>query len=120
MAMRGLASATISFGLVSIPVKLFIPYESSTSVRFNQINKEDGSRIRQQLVSAKTGTIVPYTRTTARARISAPSYERRTGGDCASDDLARLYLPSLMAFVYGYGQSTSRLNPVAPHHCSIG
>jgi DNA end-binding protein Ku len=55
MAMRGLASATISFGLVSIPVKLFTPYESSTAIHFNQINKKDGARVRQQLVSAKTG-----------------------------------------------------------------
>jgi DNA end-binding protein Ku len=55
MAMRALASATISFGLVSIPVKLFTPYESSTSIHFNQINKKDGARVKQQLVSAKTG-----------------------------------------------------------------
>ncbi|MGH8504300.1 MAG: Ku protein [Gammaproteobacteria bacterium] len=55
MAMRSLASATISFGLVSIPVKLFTSYESSTYIHFNQINKKDGARVKQQLVSAKTG-----------------------------------------------------------------
>jgi DNA end-binding protein Ku len=55
MAMRALASATISFGLVSIPVKLFTSYESSTTIHFNQINRKDGARVRQQLVSAKTG-----------------------------------------------------------------
>lgn len=57
--MRALASATISFGLVSIPVKLFTSYESSTYVHFNQINKKDGARVRQQLVSAKSGELVP-------------------------------------------------------------
>jgi DNA end-binding protein Ku len=55
MAMRAQASATISFGLVSIPVKLFTPYETSTQIHFNQINKKDGARVRQQLVSAKSG-----------------------------------------------------------------
>ena len=55
MAARALASATISFGLVSIPVKLFTAYESGRTIRFNQINKADGGRVKQQLVSSKTG-----------------------------------------------------------------
>ncbi len=59
MAMRALASATISFGLVSIPVKLFSSAESGQAVRFNQIHKKDGSRVKQQLISANTGEIVP-------------------------------------------------------------
>lgn len=53
--MRALASATVSFGLVSIPVKLYSSTESSAAIRFNQINKKDGARVKQQLVSAKTG-----------------------------------------------------------------
>lgn len=55
MAARALASATISFGLVSIPVKLFTAYESGRTIRFNQINKADGARVKQQLVSSKSG-----------------------------------------------------------------
>ncbi len=57
--MRALASATISFGLVSIPVKLFSSAESSHTIRFNQIHEKDGSRLKQQLISARTGEIVP-------------------------------------------------------------
>lgn len=57
--MRALSSATISFGLVSIPVKLFSSSESSQDIRFNQIHKKDGSRLKQQMVSAKTGEPVP-------------------------------------------------------------
>ncbi|MCZ6657036.1 MAG: Ku protein, partial [Gammaproteobacteria bacterium] len=53
--MRALASATVSFGLVSIPVKLYSSAESSAAIRFNQINKKDGARVKQQLISAKTG-----------------------------------------------------------------
>jgi len=39
MAMRALSSATISFGLVSIPVKLYSSAETSVAIRFNQIHK---------------------------------------------------------------------------------
>jgi DNA end-binding protein Ku len=59
MSVRALSSATISFGLVSIPVKLYSAAESGHAIRFNQIHKKDGSRIKQQLVSAKTGDVVP-------------------------------------------------------------
>lgn len=55
MAARALASATISFGLVSIPVKLFTAYETGRTIRFNQISKSDGARVKQQLISSKSG-----------------------------------------------------------------
>jgi DNA end-binding protein Ku len=58
MAMRALASATVSFGLVSIPVKLFSSAESASAIRFNQIHEKDGSRLKQQLICAKEGTPV--------------------------------------------------------------
>lgn len=58
MAARALGSATISFGLVSIPVKLYSTAESASAVRFNQINKADGARVKQQLISSKSGEIV--------------------------------------------------------------
>jgi DNA end-binding protein Ku len=59
MAMRALASATVSFGLVSIPVKLFSSAESAAANRFNQIHGKDGSRLKQQLICAKEGIAVP-------------------------------------------------------------
>ena len=57
--MRALSTANISFGLVSIPVKMFSAAESSAAVRFNQIDRRDGSRLKQQMISAKTGEVVP-------------------------------------------------------------
>jgi DNA end-binding protein Ku len=47
MPPRSLGSGTISFGLVSIPVKLY-PAASSQSVSFNLLHAKCGSRIRQQ------------------------------------------------------------------------
>lgn len=59
MAARPLGSATIAFGLVSIPVKLYSAAESAATIRFNQIDRRDGSRVKQQLISSKSGEIVP-------------------------------------------------------------
>jgi DNA end-binding protein Ku len=57
MAARSIASLTLSFGLVSIPVKLFTATETSSAVRFNMLAK-DGSRVKQQYVSDKDGKVV--------------------------------------------------------------
>ncbi len=58
MAARSIASLTLSFGMVSIPVKLYSATESSASVRFNLLAK-DGSRVKQQYVSEKDQAVVP-------------------------------------------------------------
>ena len=57
MAARPMASATISFGLVSIPCKLFTSADNTSAVRFNYLSK-DGSRLRQQYIRASDGEIV--------------------------------------------------------------
>ena len=57
MAARSIASLTLGFGLVSIPVKLYSATESSGTVRFNMLAR-DGSRVKQQYVSAKDGKVV--------------------------------------------------------------
>lgn len=54
MAARPISSATISFGLVSIPVQLYSSSENSKKVRFNYLSP-DGQRVKQQYVDAKTG-----------------------------------------------------------------
>ena len=57
MAARSIASLSLSFGLVSIPVRLFSATESASSVRFNLLAK-DGSRVKQQYISEKDQTVV--------------------------------------------------------------
>ena len=52
MAARSIASLTLSFGLVSIPVRLYSATESASSIKFNLLAK-DGSRLKQQYVSEK-------------------------------------------------------------------
>lgn len=57
MAARSIASLSLSFGLVSIPVKLYSATESSAAIRFNLLTK-DGERVRQQYVSARDEHVV--------------------------------------------------------------
>ena len=49
MAARAIASGTISFGLVSIPIKLYTA-ASSEQVRFNMLHKKCGGRLKQQML----------------------------------------------------------------------
>ena len=58
MAARSIGSATISFGLVSVPVNLFSSSESSASVSFNMLHTACGSRLKQQYICSKEGTVV--------------------------------------------------------------
>ena len=55
---RAIWSGTISFGLVSIPIKLFGAV-SRKSVHFNQIDTRTSSRIKQKRVSEADGSEVP-------------------------------------------------------------
>ena len=57
MAARAIGSGTISFGLVSIPVKLYSTVDSTKAIRFNYLT-EDGSRVKQQYVTASSGDVV--------------------------------------------------------------
>ncbi|MDN6888436.1 Ku protein, partial [Variovorax sp. CAN2819] len=50
-APRSIASLSLGFGLVSIPVRLYTATESSAAVHFNMLSKE-GSRVKQQYVAA--------------------------------------------------------------------
>jgi DNA end-binding protein Ku len=53
MAARSIASLTVSFGLVSIPVKLYSATESSRAISFNLLHKGCGSRLKQQYLCVK-------------------------------------------------------------------
>lgn len=48
--MRPTATATISFGMVSIPVKLFTATESKASISFNMLHEKCKGRVKQQYI----------------------------------------------------------------------
>jgi DNA end-binding protein Ku len=56
---RAIWSGAISFGLVNVPVKLYSATSPKT-VRFHQLSRETGSRIRQKRVDSSTGDEVAF------------------------------------------------------------
>lgn len=58
MPPRSIGTATISFGLVSVPVSLYSASESSATVSFNMLHKSCGSRLKQHYICSKEGGIV--------------------------------------------------------------
>jgi DNA end-binding protein Ku len=50
MPARNIGTATISFGLVSVPVQIYSSAESKASVSFNMLHKKCGSRVKQQYI----------------------------------------------------------------------
>ncbi len=55
---RSIASLAISFGLVSIPVKLYSATIASERISFNLLRQKDGSRVKQQYVAVNDGELV--------------------------------------------------------------
>ena len=58
MAARSIGSLSISFGLVSIPVKLYSATEASRAISFNLLHKACGSRLKQQYTCPKDNEVV--------------------------------------------------------------
>jgi DNA end-binding protein Ku len=56
--MRAISSRTISFGLVSIPIKIYSPKDTSEKISFRMLNGKTKGRLRQQYVDAQTGEVV--------------------------------------------------------------
>jgi DNA end-binding protein Ku len=56
---RAIWSGAISFGLVSVPVKLY-PAIAQKDVAFHQLDESSGARIKYKRVSSKSGREVPY------------------------------------------------------------
>src|ERR1700686_5667416 len=53
MPARSIGTATISFGLVSVPVSIYSASESKASVSFNMLHKKCGTRLKQQYICPK-------------------------------------------------------------------
>ena len=58
MPPRPIASASISFGLVSVPVSLYSASESSANIGFNMLHKSCGNRLKQQYICSVEGGVV--------------------------------------------------------------
>jgi DNA end-binding protein Ku len=74
MPARAIGSATIAFGLISVPVDLYSSNESKTRISFNMMHKECGSRLKQQYICPKDGKVVTQADTVKGYEFSKDSY----------------------------------------------
>jgi DNA end-binding protein Ku len=58
MAARSLATSTITFGLVTVPVRVYPATRESAGISFHLLHAKDGVRLRQQLVCPKDDEVV--------------------------------------------------------------
>ncbi len=58
MPARSIGTATISFGLVSIPTKLYTTNESAGDIHFNMLHDADSARLKQQYICTKCNEVV--------------------------------------------------------------
>src|SRR5688500_5969817 len=77
---RKLQSASISFGLVTIPADLYTA-TSAESMSFNQIHGECGSRIKQQLFCPVCNRVVERSKLVKGYEISKGQYVHLTEAD---------------------------------------
>lgn len=71
---RSIASLTISFGLVAIPVKLYSATVASERISFNLLRQRDGSRVKQQYVAVNDGKLVERSEMTKGYEFSKDQY----------------------------------------------
>ena len=98
MAARSIGSGTISFGLVSIPIRLFTA-TSAKSVSFNMLHKTCGSRLKQQLLCASEGIPVERTDVIKGFEYARDQYVKFTDEELKSMEDARTDQLELLEFV---------------------
>ncbi|MFO0740037.1 MAG: Ku protein [Labilithrix sp.] len=98
MAARSIGSGTISFGLVSIPFKLYTA-TSAKSVSFNMLHKGCGSRLKQQLVCSLENVVVERSDTVKGFEHQKDQYVTFTEEELKGMEAARTGALELQEFV---------------------
>jgi len=95
---RAIWTGAISFGLVTVPVKLYAAVQSK-SVKFNQLDADDHSRIAMKRTNAQTGEEVPYERIVKGFEISPDRYVIIEPGELESFDPKKTKTIDIEGFV---------------------
>src|SRR6266568_4438027 len=90
MSAHAIGSATISFGLVSVPIKLFSAGEPTAAVSFNWLHKTDGSRLKQQYFCPKDGEVVDKDGMIKGYEFSKGQYEKFTAEERSEEHTSEL------------------------------
>jgi DNA end-binding protein Ku len=99
MAARSIASLTVSFGLVSIPVKLYSATQSSAAISFNMLHKGCGSRLKQQYICQKEEVVVPREDTVKGYEFSKDQYVIFTPEELKAMEEAGTHTAEITEFV---------------------
>ena len=97
---RAIWSGTLTFGLVTIPVKLY-PAVQRKTVRFHQLDGENLARIQQRRVNSSTGEEVPYERLVKGYEVTPDRYVVITPDELDSLDPKRTRTIEIEDFVDG-------------------
>lgn len=95
---RPIWSGAISFGLISIPIRLF-PAVRKKNVSFNQIDGETGARIKMKRVSAETGEEVAYDEIVKGYEVTKGNYVVITDDELSSLDPKKSRTIDIVEFV---------------------
>ena len=74
MPARAMGSAAISFGLVTVPVRIYPAVQASAGISFHMLHKKDGVRLKQQFVCPKDEEVVPRSETVRGFEIAKDKY----------------------------------------------
>lgn len=97
--MRSIWNGSISFGLVSIPVKMYSATDSASAVSFVQIHEKDGGRIRYRKVCELEDTEVPQDEIGKGYQAASDLIVPLTDADLASLPLPTAKTLTILAFV---------------------
>lgn len=99
MPARSIGTATISFGLVSIPTKLYTTNESAGDIHFNMLHDADGGRLKQQYVCTKCNEIVDREHTVKGYEHAKGAYVVLSGEELKALDAVATQTIALEEFV---------------------
>ncbi|MFC6066769.1 Ku protein [Streptomyces ochraceiscleroticus] len=97
--MRSIWNGSISFGLVSIPVKMYSATDSASAVSFVQIHEKDGGRIRYRKVCELDGQEVSQDEIGKGYQAASDMIVPLTDADLASLPLPTAKTLTILAFV---------------------
>jgi DNA end-binding protein Ku len=95
---RSLWNGTVTFGLVTVPVKLFSAVESKT-VHFHEVHEADGARIEHRRFCAKEDREVPYDEVVKGFEVSDGEYVVLEKDEIAAAAGERTHVIDVEAFV---------------------
>ena len=99
MPARSIGTATISFGLVSIPTKLYTTNESGGDISFNMLHDADNARLKQQYICTKCNEVVDREHTVKGYEHAKGQYVVLSGDELKALDAVATQTVSLEEFV---------------------